>query len=45
MDFIEEAEPAYWFCTSCEEGVEDAAAVCCDDGEIEPAYDECPEPG
>lgn len=35
-----EPEPVYWFCNSCGEEVEDEAAECCVDGEIEPSYDE-----
>lgn len=32
-------EPAYFFCNSCGEEVEDEAAECCVDGEIEPSYE------
>lgn len=36
-----EPEPAYWFCNSCGEEVDgDETAECCDDGEIEPSWDE-----
>jgi hypothetical protein len=33
-------EPAYYFCNGCGEEVDDEAAECCIDGEIEPSYDE-----
>ncbi|AWN05268.1 hypothetical protein SEA_IBANTIK_44 [Streptomyces phage Ibantik] len=36
----EEPTPVYYFCNSCGEEVEDEAAECCDDGEIEPSYGE-----
>lgn len=35
-----EPEPTYWFCNSCGEEVDDESADCCDDGEIEPSYDD-----
>ena len=35
----EELEPAYWWCNSCGEEVDDETAECCDDGENEPSYD------
>jgi len=36
----EEPTPVYFFCNSCGEEVEDETSNCCDDGEIEPSYDE-----
>ncbi|MGW2720838.1 hypothetical protein [Streptomyces sp. NPDC001492] len=35
----EDREPAYWFCNSCGDEVDDETSECCDDGEIEPSYD------
>jgi hypothetical protein len=36
----DERTPVYWWCNSCGDEVEDETAVCCDDGEIEPGYDD-----
>jgi predicted amidophosphoribosyltransferase len=33
-------DPAYWWCNSCGNEVDDQFAECCDDGENEPAWDE-----
>lgn len=35
----EEPTPVYFFCNSCGEEA-DEADECCEDGEVEPAYDE-----
>lgn len=37
---VDERTPVYFFCNSCGEEVQDENADCCDDGEIEPSYDE-----
>lgn len=36
----EEPEPVYYFCNSCGEEVDgETVAECCEDGEIEPSWD------
>ncbi|WP_328313062.1 hypothetical protein OG432_24285 [Streptomyces sp. NBC_00442] len=37
---VDDRTPVYWWCNGCGDEVDGELADCCDDGEIEPGYDD-----